>query len=44
MNVTGGDFFNILYESLLGRLFMTGCLLAYIGIVFLNKKIMEKQW
>lgn len=42
MNLTSGDFFHVLYEGVLGRTFMTICFLAYIGIVILQKKIMEK--
>ena len=40
--VTNQGFFDPLYERVMGRLVMTGCLLAYIGAYLIGDLLLEK--
>lgn len=41
LRVGNGEFMNVLYESLIGRVVMTGCLIGYLAALWLGEKIME---
>ncbi|MBE5957536.1 MAG: hypothetical protein E7254_01565 [Lachnospiraceae bacterium] len=39
--MTGGGMFDVMYETMAGHIFMTGCLLVYIAVVCLSSKIIQ---
>lgn len=41
IDFTSPGFFHVMYETWLGRIFMTACLGIYVGAVFLAKKILD---
>ena len=41
LELTSRGFFDVLYESMVGRGIMTGCLGAYLGAIVLGKKILD---
>lgn len=41
LNVTSGGYFDVLYEGIRGRLFMTVCLFVYAAAVLLGHRIMK---
>lgn len=41
MEFTSQDFFDVLYETMIGRVIMTGCLLVYLGAMVWGRKILE---
>ena len=41
LRISSPDFFNPLYTTLFGRIFMTGCLIVYLGTLKLQQKMLE---
>ena len=41
LEITSHGFFDVLYDTLVGRLIMTVCLGAYLGAIIWGKKIMD---
>ena len=44
LNITSGDFMEPLYGNLFGVIVMTGAFLAYLGALFLSKKMMQVRY
>lgn len=44
IDFTSPGFFHVMYETWLGRIFMTACLGIYVGAVFLAKKILDTHY
>lgn len=41
LEVTSRGFFDVLYETIIGRMITTGCLLAYLGAMIWGRKILD---
>lgn len=41
LNITSGDYFNILYTGIEGKVVMTGCLVIYVLAVYIAERIMR---
>lgn len=41
LKISSPEFFNPLYTTIFGRIFMTGCLIIYLGTLKLQQKMME---
>ena len=41
LDLTSPGFFDVLYTTIAGRMIMTGCLMVYLGSMYLGKRMME---
>ncbi len=43
LEATSSGFFDVLYETMIGRVIMTGCLVVYLGAVSWGRKILDME-